>query len=214
MDLSTAQARLGRINSHLDAASSGQPCAARGSACSAGQHGGRVTSAEHAVSLVPDGATLTVSARVEQRGTPVLHFTARITAAPRRGVRADRWSQRPRSLASSACPAQWRSPTRCERASTRASSRAACTCCGAWPWATLSAASAGAPRAARRAARRATRSLHLTGRRGGRRLFAEGLIASMTYAVLGMSQTVLIEEDRVPAWNLPLGIGALEPRRA
>jgi hypothetical protein len=36
----------------------------------------------------------------------------------------------------------------------------------------------------------------------------------MTYAVLGMSQTLLIEEDRVPAWNLPLGIGAQQARRA
>ena len=42
-----------------------------------------------------------------------------------------------------------------------------------------------------------------------RRLIVEGLAASLTFAVLGWAQSTLIEEDCVPAWNLPLGIGAL-----
>lgn len=64
MELSTAQERLGRVAAHLGGAGTSQPCAVRGSTLSAEQHGGKVSSAERAVSLVPDGATLTVSARL------------------------------------------------------------------------------------------------------------------------------------------------------
>lgn len=44
-----------------------------------------------------------------------------------------------------------------------------------------------------------------------RRLFVEGLAASLTFGALGWAQSTLIEDNCLPAWNLPLGIGGLPP---
>ena len=57
---STAHARLWQIAEHLRTPSHAHCEAVRGSACSAAESKGKVVTAEEAVALIPDGATLTV----------------------------------------------------------------------------------------------------------------------------------------------------------